>query len=49
MDIYVAVQEVTDRLTPDDQIRALHTGSVANGASWYISSVGSFWHVAAWA
>jgi hypothetical protein len=44
----VAFQEVVERLTPDDEIRALHTRAVANGANWYLSSIGSFTHVVAW-
>jgi hypothetical protein len=43
-----AFQEIIERLTPDDQIRALHTRSVANGVNWYISSVGGFGHIVAW-
>jgi hypothetical protein len=44
----VAFQEVIERLTPDDEIRALHTRAVANGGNWYFSSVGSFEHFVAW-
>ena len=44
----VAFQEVIERLTPDDEIRALHTRAVANGGNWYLSSVGSFEHIVAW-
>ena len=43
-----AFQEVVDRLSPDDEIRALHTRAVANGGNWYLSSVGSFEHIVAW-
>jgi hypothetical protein len=43
-----AFEEVIERLTPDDQIRALHTRAIANGGSWYLSSVGSFTHIVAW-
>jgi hypothetical protein len=44
----VAFQEVVERLTPDDKIRALHTRAVANGGHCYLSSVGSFTHIVAW-
>jgi hypothetical protein len=43
-----AFEEVIERLTPDDQIRALHTRAIANGRNWYLSSVGSFTHIVAW-
>jgi hypothetical protein len=43
-----AFEEVIERLTPDDQIRALHTRAVANGRNWYLSSVGCFSHIVAW-
>jgi len=43
-----AFQEVIERLTPDDDIRALHTRAVASGENWYLSSVGSFDHIVAW-
>ena len=43
-----AVREVIERLTPDDEIRALHTRAVANGEKWYLSSVGGFGHVVVW-
>jgi hypothetical protein len=43
-----AFEEVIEQLTPDDQIRALHTRAVANGGTCYVSSVGSFWHIVAW-
>jgi len=43
-----AFEEVIEQLTPDDQIRALHTRAVANGANCYLSSVGSFWHIVVW-
>ena len=43
-------QEVIERLTPNDEIRALHTRAVANGENWYLKlsrqprarSVGAF-------
>ena len=44
----IALQEVAERLTPDDEIRALHTRAVASGGNWYISSVGNFAHIVAW-
>jgi hypothetical protein len=43
-----ALREVIERLTPDDEIRALHTRAVANGEKWYLSSVGGFGHVVVW-
>jgi hypothetical protein len=43
-----AHREVVERLTPDDEIRALHTRAVANGEKWYLSSVGGFGHVVVW-
>ncbi|MBV9645639.1 MAG: hypothetical protein JO334_18935, partial [Verrucomicrobia bacterium] len=43
-----AFQEVVERLTADDEIRALHTRAVANGGRWYLSSVGNFGHVVVW-
>jgi hypothetical protein len=43
-----AFREVVERLTPDDQIRALHTRAVENGQQWYLSSVGNFGHVIVW-
>jgi hypothetical protein len=43
-----AFQEVVERLTADDEIRALHTRAVANGEKWYLSSVGNFGHVVVW-
>ena len=43
-----AFEEVIERLTPDDKIRALHTRAVANGGHCYLSSVGSFTHIVAW-
>jgi hypothetical protein len=46
---YVAAfREVIERLSPDDEIRALHTRAVANGEQWYLSSVGNFGHVVVW-
>jgi hypothetical protein len=43
-----ALREVIERLTPDDEIRALHARAVANGEKWYLSSVGGFGHVVVW-
>jgi ParB-like nuclease domain len=43
-----AFQEVVERLTADDEIRALHTRAVANGGKWYLSSVGNFGHIVVW-
>jgi hypothetical protein len=43
-----AFREVIERLTPDDEIRALHTRAVANGEKWYLSSVGNFGHIVVW-
>jgi hypothetical protein len=43
-----SLREVKERLTPDDEIRALHTRAVANGEKWYLSSVGGFGHLVVW-
>ena len=43
-----ALREVVERLTPDDEIRALHTRAVENGENWYLLSVGDFGHVVVW-
>jgi hypothetical protein len=43
-----AFREVVERLTPDDEIRALHTRAVANGENWCLLSVGDFGHVVVW-
>jgi hypothetical protein len=43
-----AFREVIEQLTPDDEIRALHTRAVANGGNWCLLSVGSFGHVVVW-
>jgi hypothetical protein len=43
-----AFLEVIERLTPDDEIRALHTRAVANGGNWCLLSVGNFEHVVVW-
>jgi len=47
--IFVAAfHEVIERLTPDNEIRALHTRAVANGGNWCLLSVGNFGHVVVW-
>jgi ParB-like nuclease domain len=43
-----AFREVVGRLTPDDEIRALHTRAVENGENWCLLSVGDFGHVVVW-
>jgi hypothetical protein len=43
-----AFREVIERLTPDDEIRALHTRAVANAGNWCLLSVGNFGHVVVW-
>jgi ParB-like nuclease domain len=43
-----AFREVVERLTPDDEIRALHTRAVENGENWCLLSVGEFGHVVVW-
>jgi len=43
-----ALHEVIERLTPDDEIRALHTRTVAHGGNWYLISVGEFGHIVVW-
>ena len=43
-----AFREVLERLTPDDEIRALHTRAVENGENWCLLSVGNFGHVVVW-
>jgi hypothetical protein len=43
-----AFLEVIERLTPDDEIRALHTRAVAKGGNCYLSSVGDFGHIVVW-
>ena len=46
--IVAAFREVIERLTPDDEIRALHTRAVANGGNWCLLSVENFGHVVVW-
>jgi hypothetical protein len=41
----VAFREVVERLTPDDEIRVLHTRAVAQGGSYYQITVGKFGHI----
>ena len=43
-----AFREVMERLTPDDEIRALHTQAVAKGGNWCLLRVGDFGHVVVW-
>jgi hypothetical protein len=43
-----AFREFVERLTPDDEIRALHTRAVENGENWGLLSVGDFGHVVVW-
>ena len=43
-----AFREVIERLTPDDEIRALHTRAVENGGNWCLLSVGNFEHLVMW-
>jgi hypothetical protein len=43
-----AYGEVIVRLTPDDEIRALHTRAVESGENWRLLSVGDFGHVVVW-
>ena len=46
--LVAAFREVVERLTPDDEIRALHTRAVENGENWCLLSVGNFGHVVVW-
>jgi hypothetical protein len=43
-----ASREVVERLTPDDEIRALHTRAIASGGNWFITLVGGFGHLVVW-
>ena len=45
---FVAAFREAERLTPDDEIRALHTRAVENGGNWYLNSVGNFGHLVVW-
>ena len=40
-----ALEEVVERLTPDNEIRALHTRTIQNGGAWYLVTIGDFAHV----
>jgi hypothetical protein len=40
-----AFHDVVERLTPDDEIRALHSRAVAQGGQWYQIIVGNFAHM----
>ena len=44
----VALREVVDKLTPDDEIRALHSRAVEGGGTWGLATVGTFGHVVIW-
>jgi hypothetical protein len=39
-----ALQEVVERLTPDNEIRALHTRTIENGGAWCLVTIGDFGH-----
>jgi hypothetical protein len=43
-----AHREVIERLTPNDEIQALHTRAVESGGNWCLLSVGNFGHVVVW-
>ncbi len=43
-----AFREAVERLTPDDEIRALHTRAIENGTNWCLLSVGNFGHLVMW-
>ena len=40
-----ALEEIVERLTPDNAIRALHTRTIQNGGAWYLVTIGDFAHV----
>ena len=40
-----AYREIVERLSPGDEIRALHSRTIENGGTWYLVSVGDFGHV----
>ena len=40
-----ALEEVVERLTPDNEIRALHTRTIQNGGAWFLVTIGDFAHV----
>jgi hypothetical protein len=39
-----AFREVVERLTPDNEIRALHTRTIENGGAWCLVTIGDFGH-----
>jgi hypothetical protein len=39
-----ALREVVERLTPDNEIRALHTRTIENGGAWCLVTIGDFGH-----
>jgi ParB-like nuclease family protein len=39
-----ALREVVERLTPDNEIRALHTRTIENGGNWCLVTIGDFGH-----
>jgi ParB-like nuclease domain len=39
-----ALGEVVERLTPDNEIRALHTRTIQNGGAWCLVTIGDFAH-----
>ena len=43
-----AFREVVEQLTPDDEIRSLHTRAVENGGNWCLLSIGNFGHIVVW-
>jgi hypothetical protein len=43
-----AFREVIETLTPDDEIRALHTRALENGKNWCLLSVGTFAYLVVW-
>ncbi len=43
-----AFRQVVDQLTPDDDIRALHSRALEEGGNWALFSVGNFSHLVVW-
>ena len=39
-----ALGEVVERLTPDNEIRALHSRTIENGGAWCLVTIGDFGH-----
>ena len=39
-----ALGEVVEQLTPDNEIRALHTRTIENGGAWCLVTIGDFGH-----